>query len=174
MDKAIAHQFFNDNHIQGSAGASFFVGLEFDGSIVAAMSLGKSRYNSYQYELIRFCNIKNVNVIGGASKLFKFSINYLNIDTIISFCDIRWGTGNVYEKLEFRHIRNNDPSYIYTNKYKTLENRIKYQKHKLQKILPVFDNNLSEWENMKNNGFDRYWNSGNAVFVWQKPVDLPQ
>lgn len=167
LDKKLAIQFFNNNHIQGNSNASFYIGLEYEGNVVAAMSFSKSRYTSHQYELIRFCNIMNINVIGGASKLFKFAIEYLNIKNIISFCDIRWGTGVVYSKLGFKHIRDNNPSYIYTYKYGTLENRIKYQKHKLQRILPTFDNNLSEWANMKNNRYDRYWNSGNAVYVWE-------
>lgn len=171
LDKITANRFFNENHIQGNAGASVYVGLEYEGNIVAAMSFGKSRYNSSQFELIRFCNIVGSNVVGGASKLFKFAVNHLAATEIISFCDIRWGTGNVYTKLGFTHIRDNGPSYIYTNRYRTLESRIKYQKHKLEKLLPVFDATISEWENMKNNGFDRYWNSGNAVYVWATPVD---
>ena len=171
LDKKIAHRFFNDNHIQGPAGASLYVGLEFEGALVAAMSFGKSRYNITQFELIRFCNISGLNVIGGASKLFKFAAKQLNATEIISFCDIRWGTGKVYSHIGFTHIRDNGPSYIYTNQYKTLESRVKYQKHKLEKLLPIFDKNVSEWENMKNNGFDRYWNSGNAVYMWVKPVD---
>jgi len=171
LERKIAHQFFNENHIQGNAGASIYVGLEFDGNIVAAMSFGKSRYNSIQFELIRFCNAKGLSVVGGASKLFKYAVKHLNATEIISFCDIRWGTGKVYDKLGFNHIRDNGPSYIYTNRYRTLESRIKYQKHKLEKLLPIFDKNISEWENMKNNGFDRYWNSGNAVYIWTKPVD---
>lgn len=172
LERKLAHQFFNDNHVQGSAGASFYIGLEFEGNIVAAMSFGKSRYNSVQFELIRFCNVKGLSVVGGASKLFKYAVKHLNAIEIISFCDIRWGTGGVYHKLGFNHIRDNGPSYIYTNRYRTLESRIKYQKHKLEKLLPIFDKNISEWENMKNNSFDRYWNSGNAVYIWTKPVDV--
>lgn len=168
LDKKDAIKFFKDNHIQGNTGASFYVGLKHDNQIVAAMSFGKSRYNNYQYELLRFCNLKNINVVGGASKMFKFAINNLGASDIVSFCDLRWGTGTVYEKLGFKHIRNNGASYSYTHNYRTFESRIKYQKHKLANILTNFDPELSEWDNMKNNEFDRYWNSGNAVYVWTK------
>jgi hypothetical protein len=27
---------------------------------------------------------------------------------------------------------------------------------------------MGEYEN---NGFDRYWNSGNSVYLWNKPID---
>ena len=40
-----------------------------------------------------------------------------------------------------------------------------FQKHKLKKLLPLFDEKLSEWENMKNNGFDRIWDCGNDKWI---------
>jgi hypothetical protein len=80
----------------------------------------------------------------------------------------------LYSKLGFKHLRDNSASYFYTYNYRTFENRIKYQKHKLEKVLPIFDKNLSEWENMKNNKFDRYWNSGNAVYIWTRIPALVQ
>ena len=160
--------YFNDNHLQGNAGASIYIGLIYNDAVVAAMSFGKSRYNSYQYELIRFCNLQGCSVVGGASKLFKYSVNHLNADNIVSFCDLRWGTGNVYNVCGFKHLRDNGPSYIYTCNYRTLENRVKYQKHKLENVLSVFDKNLSEWENMKNNKYDRYWDSGSSVYLWTR------
>ena len=52
------------------------------------------------------------------------------------------------------------------DKYKTLKNRMSFQKHMLHKILPNFDNNLSEWENMKQHGFDRIWDCGNGKYVF--------
>lgn len=168
LDKSIATIFFDNNHIQGNVGASFYCGLFYNETLVAAMSFGKSRYSKNQFELLRFCNLQNINVIGGASKLFKFAATQLNANDIISYSDIRWGTGNLYLNLGFEHIRDNKPSYSYTCNYRTFESRIKYQKHKLEKILPIYDKNLSEWENMKLNNFDRYWNSGNSVYVWTK------
>lgn len=164
----ISREFMERNHIQGNAGASFHAGLYHDNILVAVMTFGKSRYNNSQFELIRFCNLLGHNVVGGASKLFKFAAEKLSANEIISFSDIRWGKGTLYECLGFKHIRNNLPSYNYTYRYKTFESRIRYQKHKLKNILPIYDPLLSEWENMKNNDFDRYWNSGNSVYVWNR------
>lgn len=45
-----------------------------------------------------------------------------------------------------------------------LESRQKYQKHKLKNKLEKFDPNLTEWENMQMNGYDRIWDCGNLVF----------
>jgi len=168
LDGKTARIFFNANHIQGFASATLYIGLEMDDKIIACMSVGKSRFNACQFELIRYCSILNTNVIGGASKLFKYACSVLDINEIVSFCDLRWGTGNLYSVLGFAHQRDNAQSYSYTHNYSTLENRNNYQKHKLSKILPIYDQTLSEWENMKNNGYDRYWNSGNAVYVWKR------
>ena len=46
-----------------------------------------------------------------------------------------------------------------------LESRIKYQKHKLGKLLETFDPAKSEIENMKLNGYHRIFDCGNLVFV---------
>ena len=42
---------------------------------------------------------------------------------------------------------------------------MKYQKHKLKDKLQIFDPNLTEWQNMQLNGYDRIWDCGNFVFV---------
>ena len=42
--------------------------------------------------------------------------------------------------------------------------RIQFQKHKLKDKLETFDPNITEWENMKANGYDRIWDCGNMVF----------
>ena len=46
----------------------------------------------------------------------------------------------------------------------SLEHRMQYQKHKLHKKLKAVDLQLTEWENMANNGYDRVWDCGNLVF----------
>lgn len=164
-----AMQFLDANHIQGAAASSINLGLydqDNQNTLVALMTFGKSRYNSYQYELIRYCSALNTNVVGGASKLFSRAKNMIGFETVVSFCDLRWGTGSMYEQLGFKRVRHNGPSYLYTNGYLTLENRLTYQKHRLSGILTDFDSTLSEWENMQNHGYDRYWNSGTDVWLW--------
>jgi len=45
--------------------------------------------------------------------------------------------------------------------------RNKFQKHKLEKQLDSFDPVKTEWENMKDNGYDRFWDCGNKVWLYQ-------
>jgi len=37
----------------------------------------------------------------------------------------------------------------------------------MAKKLANFNPNLSEWENMKNNGYDRIWDCGHLKYEWR-------
>ncbi len=171
--RSLKHQeyteFFEMTHIQGSVNASICYGLFYNNELVAAMSWSNSRFNANcEYELLRFSNKLNTNVIGGASKLFAHFINNHSPSSIISYSDIRWNTGNVYQQLGFEFQYNAKPNYFYfhSSDYLTLCSRHQFQKHKLPNKLESFDSELTEWENMVQNGFDRIWDCGNSVWIW--------
>jgi len=110
-----------------------------------------------------------MNVVGGASKLFKYFIRTYNPKSIISYADKRYSNGNIYQKLGFEFSHNSVPNYFYfvNNKMK-LYPRIKFQKHKLSRLLKNFDENKSEVENMYVNGYRRIWDCGNMIFIWKR------
>jgi hypothetical protein len=162
-----ADEFLNRTHIQGSCISSIRLGLFHENKLVAVMTFGKSRFNKkYEYELLRYASELETVVVGGASKLFKYFLKTYSPSSVITYCDLRWNTGNMYNKLGFKYEKETGPNYWYTKYYNTFESRIHYQKHKLKNILSVYNESLSEWENMKNNGYDRFWDCGNKVFVW--------
>lgn len=164
-------EFFVTNHIQGSVISSICYGLFFDDECVAAMSFGISRFNKKcEYELLRFSNKLNTNVIGGASKLFKHFIKNHDVSSIVSYSDIRWNTGALYEKLGFKFQYNSKPNYFYfhANDHLTLYSRHQFQKHKLYDRLNMFDDELTGWDNMVNNGYNRIWDCGNSVWIWNR------
>lgn len=102
ITKQEAKEFLNEHHLQGYCnGQSVLLGLRDKcGELVSLMTFGKPRYNkNYQYELIRYCQSKNV--IGGAEKLFKYFLKTYNPESIISYCDMSKFSGNVYLKLGF-------------------------------------------------------------------------
>lgn len=166
-----ADVFFASNHIQGKCSAAINYGLfNDDVQLVAVMSFGKDRFSkSQRYELIRFAVAQRMSIVGGASKLFKaFCTDYRT--EVVSYSDNRWNTGAVYKQLGFTQTHTSQPNYFYfdtlgdTNK---LFSRIQFQKHKLSLKLEVFDPTLTEWENMRLNGYDRIWDCGNTVWVWK-------
>ena len=160
-------QFQNDNHIQGSTVSSINYGLYYKNELVALMTFAKSRFNKkYDWELVRYCNKLNLTIVGGASKLFNWFLKN-NDGSIISYANRRYSNGNLYHLLNFKLIDSTKPNYMYFRN-NVLLSRVKCQKHKLSKLLDNFDEKLSEKENMKNNGYDRIYDCGNHVFVFER------
>lgn len=163
------NEFLTKNHLQGKDNSSIKYGIYNNEELISVMTFGKSRFDkNIEYEMFRFCNKLNIGVIGGADKLFKHFIKENSPKTVVSYNDRRFFNGSVYNKLGFNFIKNTPPNYWYIKQdYKMLYNRMTFQKHKLKKILNMFDPNLTEWENMKNNGYDRIWDCGNGKWVWK-------
>ena len=141
------------------------------------MSFGRSRYDStYEYELFRFANYKFTNIIGAASKLFKYFICNYNPNSIITYSDRRlFNTGKLYTVLGFTFSHNSPPNYWYFKNtgsdfnYK-LYHRSSFQKHLLKDKLYYFDPNLTEWENMEANNYLRIYDCGNKVYLWKNKM----
>lgn len=168
VDRDQEQQFLNANHIQGYVPSAICLGLYQDAELLSVMSFGKSRFTEkYQYELLRFCNKLNTRVIGGANKLCSHFIRTYAPSSIVSYCHRHMFSGDVYRKLGFSHDHTSPPSYWYTKDYRNVYNRQKFQKHKLKDLLEKFDDQLSEWDNMIANGWDRIWDCGNDVYVWK-------
>lgn len=158
--------FLNENHLQGDVNSSINIGLKHDDELIAVLNMSKSRFNKkYDYEILRFANKLNTNVIGGFSKLLSyFKRNYKG--SIISYADIRYSNGNLYRQNNFEELLQSHPNYFYfEEKTHKLNSRLEFQKHKLKDLLEQFDNDLSEAENMYANGYRRIWDCGNKVFI---------
>ena len=134
------------------------------------MTIGKPRFSDkYDYELLRFCTLLNTNVVGGASKIFKYFLKTYSPKNIISYADRRWSEGDLYKILGFDFSHNSGPNFYYFKQNDSTEklfSRIAFQKHKLKDKLEDFDPKLSAWQNMQNHGYDRVWDCGNSVWVW--------
>jgi G:T-mismatch repair DNA endonuclease (very short patch repair protein) len=159
--------FLNDNHLQGYCASETCVGLYNNNILVSLMSFRDNRFTSGK-ELLRFCNVKGTHVVGAASKLFSYFIKKYDVTSIISYSHKDKFTGDMYKRLGFKLKHVSPPAYYYTKDYENVENRMKYQKHKLQKLLPIFESSKTEWENMQNNGYDRIWDCGNDVWEFKK------
>jgi very-short-patch-repair endonuclease len=158
VNKSCEKEFLDKNHLQGYTPSTVCLGLEYQNELVSLMSFGNPRFNKkINWELLRFCNKLNTQVIGGASRLFFRRPN----GSIVSYADRRYSVGKLYENLNLRKTKVSNPSYWYTNGCQLLQNRMKYQKHKLPRLLETFDPSLTEWENMQLNGYDRVWDCRN-------------
>lgn len=160
-----AIEFLMKNHLQGSCSSKVNIGLYSENTLVSLMTFSKPRYNKqYDYELLRFCNLLNTSVIGGASKLLSYFIKNYNPSSILSYANLRWSTGNLYEKLGFTFVSQSTPNYFYFNEDFILHSRIEFQKHKLKDKLENYNPSLTESENMYNNGYRKIYDCGNLVY----------
>jgi endogenous inhibitor of DNA gyrase (YacG/DUF329 family) len=157
--------FLNINHIQGSASSSLHYGLFYDNELVSLLAIGKNRFKINTYEIVRFANKLNTSVRGGLSKLWKYiKFQLPEHFTLISYVDLRYFQGECNTQLGLKYMYSNKPSYYYTKNYKVLFNRMSFQKKYIKKNLNIYDENLTEWELMQLNGYDRIWDCGTAVY----------
>ena len=131
------------------------LGLYYQGELVSLMTFCTPRFtNKQQWELSRFCSKRGCNVVGGASKLFKYFLENYTGD-IVSYSDIAKTKGNLYETLGFTLSHISDPSYVWYKSERDVKTR--YQTR--------FKN---EREIMVQQGYVRIFDSGVKTWVYQR------
>lgn len=161
-------QFLESYHMQGDDKSSVKLGLYYENELVSIMTFCKPRFNkNYEWELSRFCSKSNCNVVGGASKLFKYFIDNYNPKSIISYSNISHTRGNLYKTLGMTLQGISNPNYVWCKNGETLS-RYQCQKHKL--LEQGFEGN-SETEIMHNRGYYRIYDCGNKVWIWKNSLE---
>lgn len=170
LDSKTSNKFLDENHMQGQSGSKIKYGLFHGEELVSVMTFGDlrkslgSRKKEGSWELIRFCNKKGYQVIGGASKLLKKFMEEMEPTELISFADSRWGNGEFYEKIGFKKVHRTSPNYWYV-KNGSRENRFKYRKDVLVSL--GFDGEKSENEIMRERGYYRIYDCGSYKFIFE-------
>ena len=147
-------QFLNNNHIQGFVGSSVKLGLYYNNELTSLMTFKKDNNN---FELNRFCNKLNTNVIGGASKLFKYFTKNYNFYEIKTFADRTYSNGNLYFKMNFKIGKFIKPDYYY------IVNGIRKHKFNFRKQK---DNIKTEHEIMLEKNIYRIYDAGKYRFTY--------
>jgi hypothetical protein len=152
--------FLNNNHIQGSDNSNIKLGLFYNDKLISVMTFnkleGRKKMNDGEYNLSRFCNKLNTNVVGGASKLLKHFIIHNNPLRIVSYADKDWSNGGLYEKLGFSIEYETKPDYKYVIGG--------VRKHKSNYRKSNIGGNLSESKEMKKRGVCKIWDCGKIKF----------
>jgi group I intron endonuclease len=163
-------EFLNNNHMQGHVRSRINIGLYYEDVLVSLMTFGGLRKNLGQvskegaWELLRFSNILNTTVIGGASKLFKHFIKTNNVEMMISYADRAWSDGNLYRKLGLSKSDNKIyPSYFYIIDG-IRKNRFAYRKDLL--VSAGFDKNMTEVSIQHSRGYYRIFDLGSFKFEY--------
>lgn len=165
INSKIKNLFLEENHIQGKDKSSIKLGAYYKDELVSVMTFGSSVYKKGEVELKRFCTLKDYHIPGMFSKFLKhYNKTFRKSDEIlISYADLSRNPGNkVYERFS-SNSEITQPSYWYF-KGKEIYHRSSFMKHKLKDKLDIYDDSLSEYENMINNGYNRYWDCGTIKY----------
>jgi hypothetical protein len=155
--------FFEVNHIQGNGPSSYNIALQDEcGTPVAVMGFIISD-NGNTATLNRYAT--SCRVVGGFSKLLKYAINQQSWTRIVSFADLRWSDGNLYEKTGFTLEATIPPDYYYT-KGAELIHKFNFRHSRLPKILgDSYDPTMSETENTKRAKWYQIFDCGKQRWV---------
>lgn len=162
-----SREFQQQNHLQGFVGSKVKLGLYYNGDLVSLMTFGALRVSLGQsskennYELLRFCNKLNYNVVGSASKLLDFFVKNFQVEKIISYADYSRSNGSLYNKLGFKFISTSEPNYYYIVD-SIRKHRFNFRKDKL--IKNGQNPNLTESEIMKSIGINKIWDCGTLKY----------
>ena len=168
IEASTCNKFLDRYHLQGSVrGQSIRLGLLYEGELVSVMTFGKPRYNrNYDVELLRYAEIYGYHVIGGAEKLFKTFIDEHVCDSIISYCDYSKFSGNVYEKLGFKHVRTNSPACVWSKSKQKITQSLLVARGYDQLFGTNYRKGTSNEELMINNGWRAVYDCGQGVYEW--------
>lgn len=158
VSAAEANAFCKEYHTQGSGlrhKAAY--GLFHAGILVACMTFGLSRYSTEGWELLRFAS-KN-RVAGGFARLFKAFLREHDPDVIVSYCDLRWGNGGVYQVNGFALDGVTPPDYWYASKERRVSRYAAQHRPKGQ----------TEREWAAEHGYEKVLGVGHQRWVWRRP-----
>lgn len=164
IDRNLANSFLDNNHLNGHRQAKWNFGLIYNYELIHVLSI--SKHNKYDYELIRSASKCGYCIVGGLSKLLKYAKLQIGFNQLLTYADRRFSTANSYIKTGFNKLSATLPGYCYVlgnNVY----SRQHFQKQKLQNLLDIYDNQLSESSNMFNNGYRRLWDAGHYKLLYK-------
>ena len=161
-DKKLVRSFLNDNHIQGNDRSVKNIGLYYNGGLVSIMTFnkfeGRKKMGEGGWNLSRFCNKLDCNVIGGASKILSYFIKEYNPNRVVSYADKDWSNGKLYDILEFKCVYETKPDYKY------VVGGIRKHKQNFTKSRIKISGDLTENQYMINNKINKVYDCGKMKF----------
>lgn len=165
-DSKETNDFLNRYHLQGDKpGKNVNVGAYHGNELVAVMTFSSDRNNQYT-ELSRFAT-NNKTYAGVASRLLMYYIKEYDPVEIVSFADLRWSNGNLYETIGFSLDKIIDPDYSYVVNGRKIH-KSNFRKSNIKKKFDVNIEGKTERQLMEELNIPRIWDCGKARYVWRK------
>lgn len=173
ISKNEANDFFEENDLEGKRKSILNLSLKSDNKILVVMSFVKyPKKNNDEWEIVGLAQKNNIEVVGGESLLLDAFEKEYSPKYLVGYSNRRWDDGEIYKKMGFKKDIDTQPNYFYfkeNNTKKIFESKL-FKKNKIFEkynngILDFFDETLDEWENMKNNDYDRIFDCGKRRYL---------
>lgn len=165
IDKHKAIEFFNRNHLLGYTSGTYYVALETDDVVVAAMILTR---RGDVLTLNRYAT--SCNVPGGHSKLVSWAEKNIEYSTMVTFADLAVSNGDLYEKTGWTKDKVLKPDYMYVVGNKRVH-KFNYRKDRFKKDPSLeYDPNMTETALAMLNNIPRIWDCGKIRYTKERPI----
>lgn len=162
LDKRMAKQFIETFHLQGAPNQiQDAYGIFHKDDLLGVVSYGKHHRNNTDIVLNRLVFKNGIQVVGGASKLILNSIK--KYDTVTTWSDNRWSTGEIYRTIGFEKVLDIPPDYFYTK-----NNQYKITKQSQQKSRTGCPPELTEHSFALQNGLFRVYDCGKIKWKYTR------
>lgn len=153
-------EFYNKYHIQKDGNSSINIGIFHKNELVACMSFKQRKKGIF--ELDRYAT--KYIIVGAFSKALNYFKTNFKWNEIITFSDLRWHDGDVYKQNGFKLDKEISPDYCYIINNKRIH-KFNFRKNLIKKkFSDLYDETLSESENMKNIGILKVYDCGKLRF----------
>ncbi len=150
ISKPIANAFLEANHLHVPTNTKYKYGLFHYLELVAVATFSAKRKMTRNgvpvnsYELIRFCSLKDIAVMGGLSKIIHYFTQDVHPQEIMTYADRDWSVGDSYVKLGFEKVQVMPPTaYILDLETKTRLHESRYlalpEKQKPKKTIKFYN-----------------------------------
>lgn len=158
VPRSEAAAFLEENHIQGFASGSRYLGLRQGEELVAVMVLQRSG-KARELKLNRYAS--SALVRGGQSKLLRYAERVVpGWDSIITFADLEVSSGGLYESTGWKKEAEIAPDYMYVWKRRR-HHKFGFRKARFRSDPElIFVEGRSERQLAAMNGLSRAWDSG--------------
>lgn len=174
LDKAQTELFLNENHVQGYASGSYYLGLKdkSDDEIVSVLVLKKEAGTEGKtLNIIRYAT--NANVVGGFTKLLKHAAKQYQPESFLTFSDNCVSDGGLYENNGFIADKELPPDYMYVvGNIRRHKFGYRISKFKSDPKL-LWEEGLTERQLAELNGLKRIWDAGKTRWVLKVCQDNP-
>ncbi len=177
IDLKDANKFCDKYHLKGkSSGNLIAYGLFYNDDLISVMTFSKPKFGKQkevEWDLSRYCVKFGYSVIGGAEKIFSAFEKEFTPESIITYSDCDYFTGEVYKKLGFFFESITDLPYYWAKDnmfYTRQQCQPKHLKYKYPDLYKkAICENASSKEDfiMHSLGFYKVFRCGNKRWIWK-------